>query len=220
MTVRRASWSAIPLLALVISALGPVTAMAHGTEQTGERLAKIGPAADFSLIAEDGSAFSSAELRGKVVALNFVFTRCTDVCPIATAKMVQIQHSLGEHFGRDVYFVTVSVEPEHDTPRVLDAYARALGCDPAGWSFLTGTPAAVRDVARAYGVYYEKPSGEQSSDDGSSGGRRSGGEVEHNLLMSLIDRDGTLRVQYMGERFDPAELLQDLRGLMAEGRTR
>ncbi len=201
--VRRAIVS-MPILAVAFLAasLGPASATAHGAAEPAERLAEIGPAANFTLTAQDGAAFSSAELRGKVVALNFVFTRCTDVCPIATAKMVQIQHALGDQFGRDVFFVSVSIEPNHDTPRVLERYAQALGFDPSGWAFLTGSPAAVRDVARAYGVYHDQPSG---------------GDVQHNLLTSLIDRSGILRVQYMGERFDPNELLQDLRALMAEG---
>ncbi len=67
---------------------------------------------------------------------------------------------------------------------------------------LTGSPAAIHDVAGSYGVFHNK---------------RSEGAVDHNLLTSLIDREGTLRVQYMGERFDPRELLHDLRDLMAEG---
>ncbi len=193
-----------PALSAVVfaAALLPAAVWAHGTDAAAERLAKIGPAPDFTLTAQDGAAFSSADLRGKVVALNFVFTRCVDVCPIATAKMVGIQRQLGEEFGRDVFFVSVTVDPEHDTVEVLARYARALGCDPAGWTFLTGSPAAVRDVARSYGVVHYQGQG---------------GDVSHNLLTSLVDREGTLRVQYMGERFDPQELLHDIRDLLAEG---
>jgi protein SCO1/2 len=189
-------------IGLSIIALASATASAHGSNAPAERLAKIGPAPDFTLTAQDGSTFSTAELRGKVVALNFVFTRCADVCPIATAKMVQIQRALGEQFGADVYFVSVTIDPENDTPEVLSRYARALGCDPSGWAFLTGSPASIKDVARSYGVFHDRPSG---------------AEVQHNLLTSLVDREGTLRVQYMGERFDPNELLHDLRDLAAEG---
>lgn len=196
-------WSLLAIL-LPVMALSSPCVSAHGSDGPAERLAEIGPAPDFTLVAQDGTQFSTADLRGKVVALNFVFTQCTDVCPIATAKMVQIQHALGEQFGRDVFFVSVSVDPEHDTPEVLARYARALGCDPSGWAFLTGTPEAVRAAARSYGVYHDRPSS---------------GEVEHNLLTSLVDRDGIMRVQYMGERFDANELLHDLRDLAAEGRS-
>lgn len=187
----------------VVVSLVPAPVSAHGADAPAERLTKIGVAPDFTLIAQDETMFSMVGLRGKVVALNFVFTRCTDVCPIATAKMVGLQRTLGEQFGRDVFFVSVTVDPEHDTPEVLERYARALGCDPSGWAFLTGSPAAIRDAARSYGVFHD---------------RRSGGQVDHNLLTSLIDREGWLRVQYMGERFDPGELLHDLRDLIAEER--
>lgn len=200
--MRRALRRMILAFGLPVAALGPAPALAHGADGPAEALATIGPAADFTLTAEDGTPFSMAELRGKVVALNFVFTRCADVCPIATVKMVQIQRALGEQFGRDVFFVSVTVDPGHDTSEVLARYAGAFGYDPSGWAFLTGSAAAIRDVARSYGVFHD---------------RRSGGEVDHNLLTSLVDREGTLRVQYMGERFDTRELLHDLRDLMAEG---
>ena len=173
---------------------------AHDPDKPAARLPMIGPAVDFTLTAQDGTTFSMADLRGKVVALSFIFTRCSDVCPIATQKMVRIQQELGEQFGRDVYFLSVSVDPEHDTPNVLADYAEAFGCDTSGWVFLTGSAAEIRDVARGYGVFHQQDSGE---------------EVRHNLLTSLIDRDGMLRVQYMGERFDPQELLHDLRDLLA-----
>lgn len=202
MNVRIPTRSALFAALLPALALVATSVWAHGTDAPAERLAKIGPAPDFTLTAQDGTAFSMADLHGKVVALNFVFTRCTDVCPIATAKMVGIQQSFGEQFGQDVYFLSVTVDPDYDTPDVLARYARALGCDPSGWAFLTGSPAAIRDVARSYGVFHDRPSG---------------GEVEHNLLTSLVDREGTLRVQYMGERFNASEMLHDLRDLVAEG---
>ena len=204
MTERCNARPAILAIGLCIVAFGSAPAAAHGADAPAERLAEIGPTRDFTLTAQDGAAFSMADLRGKVVALNFVFTRCTDVCPIATAKMVQIQHALGEQFGRDVFFVSVTVDPEHDTPEVLARYARALGCDPSAWAFLSGSPAAIRGVARSYGVFHD---------------RRSGGAVDHSLLTSLVDREGMLRVQYMGERFDARELLHDLRDLVAEERS-
>lgn len=190
---------------LPLAVLVPTAAVAHGDEKPAESLARIGAAPDFMLTAQDGSTFSTTDLRGKVVAVNFVFTRCGEVCPLATDKMAGIQQELGDAFGRDVYFVSVTVDPEHDTPAVLAEYARAFDSDLSGWAFLTGAPTAIREVARSYGVVYRQPPD---------------GEVEHILLTSLIDREGILRVQYMGERFDPSELLHDLRDLMAEDTSR
>ena len=84
---------------------------------------------------------------------------------------------------------------------VLGAYAQALGADRDGWAFLTGSPHAIEATARSFGVLHFK---------------REETGVDHNLLTSLIDRSGTLRVQYMGERFDPDQMLFDLRALIAE----
>jgi len=140
-------------------------------------------------------------LRGKVVAVTFIYTSCPDVCPMLTDKMARVQDALGPDFGTEIAFVSISVDPEHDTPEVLKEYAEALDADLAGWTFLTGTPAAVRDVAHRYGVAVA-PAAD--------------GQVDHTLLTTLIDRHGTMRVQYLGYRFDPEEFRHDLLDLVNE----
>ena len=112
-----------------------------------------------------------------------------------------IQQRLGADFGPRVRFVSVTVEPEVDTPAVLKAYAERFGADPAGWSFLTGSGTEVNDVVRRYGAFAK---------------RVKPGEVDHLFLTSLVDRRGMLRVQYLGYRFDPDEMLRDLRSLLRE----
>jgi protein SCO1/2 len=104
-----------------------------------------------------------------------------------------------------VFFVGVTVDPERDTPEVLRRYAEVHGVNPAGWTFVTGTPPEIRAVARQYGVYHRK---------------QSGGDVDHTFLTSLVDRRGVLRVQYLGVRFDPDEFLADLRRLLGESARR
>ena len=173
----------------------------HHVDDTNERLVKIGPAPEFELIAQSGDKFSIKDVRGKVVAVGFTYTSCIDTCPLLTAKMVSVQKKLGSKFGSEVFFITVSMDPEVDRPEVLKAYAQALGSDLRGWAFVTGTEAEIQQVARDYGVFRKK---------------REDGEVDHTLLTSIIDRTGTVRVQYMGMRFDPEEFLHDLKDLMQE----
>ena len=84
---------------------------------------------------------------------------------------------------------------------MLTHYAKAHDVNPAGWIFLTGTPGQIKQVTRGYGVFVKK-------------GSRS--DVDHTFLTSLVDRSGTLRVQYVGVRFDPDEMLRDLRNLVDE----
>lgn len=159
-----------------------------------------GPAPGFELTAQDGHRLALADLRGKAVVLSFAFTRCGDICPVAIYKLIWMQDELGPVFGEGVQFVTVTVDPEHDTPAVLADYAETIGARTEGWSFLTGPADRVAEVARRYGVY-AKPAGEEG--------------VDHILLTSLIDRDGVIRVQYLGERFDADEMLADIRALIA-----
>jgi len=159
----------------------------------------IGPAPEFSLTSQDGKPVSLADLRGKVVAVSFIYTQCPDICPMLTQKMVEVQEALGTDFGKKVAFVSITLDPEHDTPEVLKDYAQFWGAKPEGWSFLTGSPEAVRDVTRRYGVFFAK------KEDGS---------VDHTQLTSLIDAEGQMRVQYLGARFDPEEFRQDLMSLV------
>ena len=140
-----------------------------------------------------------ADLRGKVVALTFIYTGCPDICPMLTQKMVDVQDALGADFGTKIAFVSITLDPEHDTPEVLKDYAQFWGAKPEGWSFLTGSLEAVRDVTRRYGVFFAK------KEDGS---------VEHSQLTTLIDADGQMRVQYLGARFDPEEFRRDLLSLV------
>ena len=178
------------------------SATAAGREAKGNgRLSKIGPAPEFTLTTQDGGRLSLGDLRGKVVAVTFIYASCADTCPLLTAKLAGLQGKLGADFGPKVFFASVTVDPERDTPEVLKQYAQAHGANLAGWAFLTGTPAEVRDVERRYGIWAKK-------------GPR--GDVDHTFLTSLIDRDGVLRVQYLGVRFDPKEFLADLRSLLRE----
>jgi protein SCO1/2 len=133
--------------------------------------------------------------------VTFIYTSCADTCPLLTAKLVRLQSRLGADFGSKVFFVAVTVDPQLDTPEVLKRYAQAHGADLAGWAFLTGAAAEIQRVTRGYGIYTRKTPL---------------GDVDHTFLTSLIDQRGTLRVQYLGVRFDPEELLRDLQALVRE----
>jgi protein SCO1 len=193
MTRLRPLWFAPLLLTL----LTPVPAAPPGAA----RLPMLGPAPAFVLDSARGPRVALADLRGKVLAVTFVFTTCTSTCPILTAKLADIGRALGSDFGTRYAFVAISVDPLNDTPERLRTYASAFGADSPGWHFLTGTPGAVDEVVRRYGAYAKK------TDSGS---------VDHLFLTSLIDRAGMLRVQYLGTRFDPGEMQRDLKMLASE----
>ena len=193
--------------AALVIALGllawPPPAQAHEAKhmQHEERLPTIGAAPDFTLTSQDGAPVTLGELRGKVVAVAFIYTSCPDVCPMLTDKMARVQDALGPDFGSKINFLSITTDPEHDTPEVLKEYAEALDANLAGWSFLTGDPAAVLEVAHRYGVAVAP-----AADGG----------VDHTLLTTLVDRSGAMRVQYLGYRFDEEEFRHDLESLVSE----
>lgn len=189
---------------LLAALFWPAEVLCHDTRDN-QRLSKIGPAPEFTLTNQDGKRLALKELRGKVLALTFIFASCADTCPLLTAKMVGIQNRLASDFGPKVFFVSITVDPERDTPKVLKRYAEAYKANPAGWAFLTGTKAEIHDVAKRYGIYYKKSQR---------------GDVDHTFLTSLVDQNGTLRVQYMGVKFDPDEMLRDLQSLLKEAKAR
>jgi protein SCO1/2 len=192
---------AVARLAVACALSVAMPALAHQPGRDA-RLPTIGVAPPFALTTADGGRLTLAELRGKVVAVTFIYATCTDTCPLLTAKLAGLGQRLGKDLGPNVAFVVITVDPERDTPDVLLSYAQAHGTRGAGWAFLTGTPAEIRDVTQRYGVFAR---------------RTDRGDVDHTFLTSLVDRAGALRVQYMGVRFDPDEMLRDLRSLLREG---
>jgi protein SCO1 len=99
--------------------------------------------------------FYSDTLRGKVVLVNFVFTQCGDACPLITAKLVQAKRELGDAFGRDVRFVSISLDPDHDRPEDLARFARKFDAFDPGWLFLTGEKVRVDAIVKRLGASTE-----------------------------------------------------------------
>jgi protein SCO1/2 len=108
------------------------------------------------LVTQDGKTVHLYDdlLKGKTVLVSLFYTQCQDSCPLETARLLQVQHLLGDRVGKDVFFYSISIDPEHDTPAVLKAYAEKFHAGP-GWLFLTGTKADVDLVAHKLGLYYD-----------------------------------------------------------------
>jgi protein SCO1 len=110
-----------------------------------EPLQVLGTVPEFSLTNQLGEPFGSRELEGKAWIANFIFTRCPTVCPAFTAKMAEVRHR-SRGLGNAIHLVSFSVDPEHDTPETLLAYAKKSKSSPGVWSFLTGPMEAVKEV--------------------------------------------------------------------------
>jgi len=113
---------------------------------------------NIELVTQEGRhvRFYDDLVQGRVVAINFMFATCRNACPESTQHLVEVQHALGERMGRDVTFLSISLDAERDTPEVLRRYAEAHGAGP-GWYFLTGRPDDIELLRRKLGAYELDP---------------------------------------------------------------
>src|SRR5512138_2184239 len=115
----------------------------------------LGTVPDFRLVDQSGMPFGPARLAGRVWIADFVFTRCPDVCPRMTERLVAVHRALGER--ADV--VSVSVDPAYDTPERLAAFARTHGAESPRWHFLTGDSRHVQEaVLRGFKIAFSRDS--------------------------------------------------------------
>lgn len=116
-------------------------------------------------------------IKDRVVAINFIYTTCPDACPMETARMQEVYELLGDRVGQDVFFYSITIDPEKDTPEVLRGYVEAWGVGP-GWTFLTGKEEDILHLRKKLGVYNARDPGKT--------------ERDHNLSL-VIGNQGTGR---------------------------
>jgi protein SCO1/2 len=147
---------------------------------------------DFGLIDQTGAPVTLAALRGKVVVVNFIYTRCPlpDYCPRMVANFRNVRDRFANRMASDLVLLTISFDPKYDTPARLAAYASAERAGGEGWHFLTGDSAAIERVCNAFGIQYFPEEG----------------LITHTLQTAVIDRDGRLAATVEGKDFDGRQL--------------
>ena len=168
-------------LAAVLALLGASARSPIAGRPAPGPTADYGPLPAFALIDQAGAPMTLERLRGSVWIVGFVFTRCAGQCPLITSRMARLQRALaGEP---ELHLVSFSVDPAHDTPEILAAYARRLGAGDR-WHWVTGEPGAVASLARVgfrLGV----------SEDGTAEE-----PITHSVRLALVDRAGRVRGFY------------------------
>src|SRR6266853_5419331 len=108
------------------------------------------------LTTQDGKTvhFYDDLIKGKIVAIDLIYTSCEYSCPLETARLAQVQKILGDRVGKDIFFYSITIDPTHDTPKVLKAYAEKYHIGP-GWTFLTGKKADIELISKKLGLYSE-----------------------------------------------------------------
>ena len=106
------------------------------------------------LTTQDGKVvhFYDDLLKGKTVAIDLIYTHCQDACPLETARLAQVQKLLGDRVGKDIFFYSISIDPQRDTPEELKAYAEKFHAGPS-WLFLTGKPEDIELISKKLGLY-------------------------------------------------------------------
>jgi protein SCO1/2 len=147
---------------------------------------------DFALMDQRRQQVTMAGLSGKVVAVNFVYTRCAlpQFCLRMSNNFGALQKRFARELGKELVLLTITFDPERDTPESLAAYALRWQANPTGWHFLTGSPPDIRRVCALFGQ-------EAFADEGL---------MNHSLRTAVISRTGTLVANIEGNQFTPEQL--------------
>jgi len=157
----------------------------------------------FSLTGADGAPVALPAEDGRGTLLTFIFTRCPvpEFCPLLGSKYKELQDRLLEAgLEGKARLLSVTLDPEYDTPKVLREYGRSLGADPEIWSFATADKGRIEELARIFRVYRQER----------------GGTLDHGLCTAYVGPEGRVEAIWRGNRWDPAEVFERLRALAAK----
>jgi protein SCO1/2 len=151
---------------------------------------------DFALYDQSGSVVSPARFRGKRIVINFIYTRCpiATMCPAATERMTSVQRQARAAGVTNLELISITLDPEFDTPGVLKQYADDRGIDTTNFSFLTGPESAIKDLLRQFGVI----------------AMAEGSILQHTLTTLLISETGRIVHRVDGSNWDVQEFVDKL----------
>ncbi len=181
---------------------------------THSRLAVIKKAPDFTLSTQTGDKLTSADLKGKVLLVSFIFTTCNGTCPATTHRMSQVQDELkarGLFKDGRVHLLSITLDPARDTPEVLCGYMKLYDADPDHWTFLTGQPDKVSTVVKAWGMWAKAPQGRPQEP--------ANGQLDHPSRIFLVDPQGQIREVYNLNFLKPKWVGEDVELLLNEAFT-
>jgi protein SCO1 len=137
----------VMLAAIFIGCFGEARTVAAPANEWGANFMPNVPVVD-----QNGRTlkFYDDVIKDRIVVINFAYTVCKDMCPLVTARLALLQDKLGDLVGRDIHFVSISIDPVRDTPQQLKQFSDAFGVGP-GWTFLTGTPEHINQIRKKLG---------------------------------------------------------------------
>ena len=198
--------------AMVMGVLFGVPIFRSMTRRLGASPVVLGTLPAFTLTDQRGQPFGSRELAGKIWVADFIFTSCQGVCPLLSERMAEVGKR-ARHLGPDFHLVSISVDPERDTPARLAEYGARYGANPIAWSFLTGPEQAIQaTVVDGFKVGAGKERSPGATADGGPGFW----EIFHGENLVLVDRQ--LRIRgYFPATAEGLDKLMDAVGRVANG---
>ena len=150
------------------------------TDKAGDnKMVTINKIPDFTFVNQDGDTISNSYYKGKVYVVEFFFSTCPSICPIMNTNMLKVQEAYKNE--DDFGIASFSIDPEHDTPKVLKEYAESYGADHPHWNFLTGDKKDILKLSNEGFKLYAAESPEAE------------GGFEHSGMFALIDKEGNVR---------------------------
>lgn len=209
-------------IALVLAAGAGLWALSPGSRGTASGggppvggLPSLATMPALALTDQESRPVRSADVAGKVLLVGFIYTSCDDICPVVTAQMKGLQAELqkADLLG-PVQLLSISVDPEVDTPDRLAAYALQFQADTTSWRFLTGDPDHVRKVVvDGFLLGINKLPAQGGGHAGHAGAGQTDYRVEHSGRIALVDPQGQIRAYYEGVELDLAKVVADARAL-------
>jgi protein SCO1/2 len=180
--------------------------------QRAPELPDLGQLPSFSLVDQDGKPFGAHQVRGKVWVADFIFTSCSDACPRLTARMRTIQDWLDP--AENIGLLSITVDPDRDTPPKLAEYARISGARTSLWKFVTGPQ---QDVERTVVGGFHMALGRVPAETAPASLREQAFEILHGDRLVLVDAKGHLRGYYVADDEGLRRILRDARSLAGRG---
>jgi protein SCO1 len=160
------------------------------------------PLPDCALVDQSGRAFRLSDFKGDALAITFIFTRCPlpNFCPLMNRQFAEVQRALkGERASSNWHLLSLTLDPDYDTPERLAVYAAAYEPDPQRWTFATGNAEDIQKLGPAFGLATI----------------RNGEQIDHNLRTVIVDASGRVKRVFAGNEWTPRELLDEMKRAMA-----
>jgi protein SCO1/2 len=191
----------VALAACALICIVIVSAVIHARKSDRYELPIMEKAPGFELVNQHGETVRLDQLAGKIKVMSFIYARCHEAvrCPLTTKNFRKIQESLDDEYGRNTVILSITFDPESDTPGALKKYGELYGADFGNWHFLTGAKEDIDRLCEQYEIVHDKLEGPS---------------IRHSLITFLVDQNDNIRKMYFANAWKPQEVINDVIALL------